>query len=48
MAGEGPSRPTEYFREANVAEAVIMDIAEWIHQVKWLDIGIKLDEDHEQ
>ena len=33
MAGEGPCLPTEYFREANVDEAVIIDIAQWI-QVK--------------
>lgn len=30
MAGEGPCLPSEYYREANVDEAVIMDIAEWI------------------
>jgi dienelactone hydrolase len=30
MSGEGPCRPVEYFREANVAEVVIRDIAHWI------------------
>jgi dienelactone hydrolase len=30
MAGEGPCRPAEYFQEANVDEAVIRDIAQWI------------------
>ncbi len=31
MAGEGPCLPSEYYREANVDEAVILDIAQWIH-----------------
>jgi dienelactone hydrolase len=31
MAGEGPSRPTEYLRPGHVAEEVILDIARFIH-----------------
>lgn len=34
MAGEGPCLPAEYFREANVDEAVIVDIAQWIQNSK--------------
>lgn len=34
MAGEGPCRPAEYFKEANVDEAVIRDIAQWIQTPK--------------
>jgi dienelactone hydrolase len=34
MAGEGPCLPTEYFREANIDEAVIIDIAQWIQVTK--------------
>lgn len=34
MAGEGPGLPVEYFREANVDEEVIRDIADWIQKTK--------------
>ena len=34
MAGEGPCLPIEYFREANVDEEVIHDIADWIQKTK--------------
>jgi hypothetical protein len=30
MAGEGPSTPEDYAMEANMDEAVIIDVCEWI------------------
>lgn len=34
MAGDGPCLPAEYFREANVDEEVIRDIADWIQKTQ--------------
>jgi dienelactone hydrolase len=33
MPGEGPSRPTDYYEQDNVAEAVVTDLAAWIDRV---------------
>lgn len=34
MAGEGPCLPSEYVRESNVDQTVLMDLAKWIHAQK--------------